>query len=341
MQRDKSVDIAKGIGIILVVWGHTFGCCPIFNWIHLFHMPLFFLLSGCFINSNESYRVFFYKKWRTLLVPFISFYLMFLGVKLILKVLLKGDYTSLTYSNFYMLANIDYPLWFIVCLFFAVSFYYLIKKNFKNPFLPIFLLTVIGLIFFYFQIELPLWLSQAFLVTSFLYLGDLYYHSNNRKRLDITILVLTLPVFIYAGIMDFKVNIEDLSIIPNPFIFFASSIGGIALVVIISKLISRFRFSIVFEKLGIYSLFIFALHANASYLSPIAQKLTLFSYKLLGTSPIDINNIQQSDILFGIYKTILSLCLFYIIGILLKKHIPMLWNYNKSTDNFLNKSYSL
>lgn len=240
-----------------------------------------------------------------------------------------------------MTKNIDYPLWFIFCLFFAVSFYYLIKKNFKNPFFPIFLLTVIGLILFYFQIELPLWLSQAFLVTSFLYIGDLYYHSNNRKRLDITILVLTLPVFIYAGIMNFKVDIEQLSIIPNPVIFFASSIGGIALVVIISKLISRFRFSIVFEKLGIYSLFIFALHANASYLSPIAQKLTLFSYKLLGTSPIDINNIQQSDILFGIYKTILSLCLFYIIGILLKKHIPMLWNYNKSTDNFLNKSYSL
>lgn len=90
MQRDKSVDIAKGIGIILVVWGHTFGCCPIFNWIHLFHMPLFFLLSGCFINPNESYRVFFYKKWRTLLVPFISFYLICLSIKLILKVFLKG-----------------------------------------------------------------------------------------------------------------------------------------------------------------------------------------------------------------------------------------------------------
>ena len=96
MQRDKSVDIAKGIGIILVVWGHTFGCCPILNWILLFHMALFFLLSGCFINPNDSYRVFFYKKWRTLLVPLISFYLICLSIKLILKVFLKGNYKPLT-----------------------------------------------------------------------------------------------------------------------------------------------------------------------------------------------------------------------------------------------------
>ncbi len=130
--------------------------------------------------------------------------------------------------------------------------------------------------------------------------------------------------------MDFKVDIGALTIISNPFIFFASSMGGISLVIIISKLISGFRFSIIFEKLGICSLFIFALHANASYLNPIAQKLTLLSYELLDTQPFHINDIPQSSPLFGIYKTILSLCLFYIIGVLLKNNMPMLWGYNKS-----------
>ena len=47
-QRDKSIDIAKGIGIILVVYGHL--ACPISEEIFLFHMPLFFLLSG-FLSS--------------------------------------------------------------------------------------------------------------------------------------------------------------------------------------------------------------------------------------------------------------------------------------------------
>lgn len=45
-QRDISIDIAKGIGIILVVYGHL--ACPVAREIFLFHMPLFFLLSGYF-----------------------------------------------------------------------------------------------------------------------------------------------------------------------------------------------------------------------------------------------------------------------------------------------------
>lgn len=52
--RDKSVDIAKGIGIILVVWGHTFGCCPVMKEIDFFHMPLFFFVAGFFLPEYIS-----------------------------------------------------------------------------------------------------------------------------------------------------------------------------------------------------------------------------------------------------------------------------------------------
>lgn len=40
------VDIAKGLGIFLVVLGHTYRKNPVQNWIYSFHMPLFFILSG-------------------------------------------------------------------------------------------------------------------------------------------------------------------------------------------------------------------------------------------------------------------------------------------------------
>lgn len=71
--RDNTIDIAKGIGIILVVWRHTFSNCPILNWILLFHMPLFFFLGGCFVK-NEPNMLFIYKRIRTLLIPFLFFY---------------------------------------------------------------------------------------------------------------------------------------------------------------------------------------------------------------------------------------------------------------------------
>lgn len=49
-KRYAYIDIARGIGIILVVWGHTGG--PMINYINQFHMPLFFTLYIPFIVFN-------------------------------------------------------------------------------------------------------------------------------------------------------------------------------------------------------------------------------------------------------------------------------------------------
>lgn len=54
MERNKKVlkrldymDIAKGIGIIAVVWAHSNG--PLSDYMYQFHMPLFFLTFRLFI----------------------------------------------------------------------------------------------------------------------------------------------------------------------------------------------------------------------------------------------------------------------------------------------------
>ena len=44
----------KGIGINLVVLGHTTCNVELGNWIYHFHMPLFFFLSGVFFFSYYS-----------------------------------------------------------------------------------------------------------------------------------------------------------------------------------------------------------------------------------------------------------------------------------------------
>lgn len=47
--RDSTIDIAKGIGIFLVVLGHfAVFASPLYHYIYLFHMPLFFFISGMF-----------------------------------------------------------------------------------------------------------------------------------------------------------------------------------------------------------------------------------------------------------------------------------------------------
>ena len=54
ISRIPMIDVAKGIGIILVVIGHTNLPTLVMNLIYAFHVPLFFVLSGMVFNMNKS-----------------------------------------------------------------------------------------------------------------------------------------------------------------------------------------------------------------------------------------------------------------------------------------------
>lgn len=76
IMRIESLDILKGIGIILVVVGHMIGNqLYIRPWIYAFHMPLFFMLSGyCFnIAKHPQLLPFAVSRVWTLLVPCVLY----------------------------------------------------------------------------------------------------------------------------------------------------------------------------------------------------------------------------------------------------------------------------
>lgn len=79
--RDNKLDIIKGIGIILMVVGHSGS--PLKTWIYLFHMPLFFIVSGFCIRDRYSETIadmwnFVKKKIRALYIPCLFFTLFIL-----------------------------------------------------------------------------------------------------------------------------------------------------------------------------------------------------------------------------------------------------------------------
>ena len=73
--RIHSIDLAKGIAILLVVLGHvSFLPKPILAVIYSFHMPLFFFLSGVLLfRKKEAFGPFLLKKLRTLIGPYYVF----------------------------------------------------------------------------------------------------------------------------------------------------------------------------------------------------------------------------------------------------------------------------
>ncbi len=68
-RRRTDIDIAKGIGIILVVWAHA--CGPGNFYITQFHMPFFFFVSGLLYSSEDASGIgYIARKGKALLLPF-------------------------------------------------------------------------------------------------------------------------------------------------------------------------------------------------------------------------------------------------------------------------------
>ncbi len=126
-KRIEYIDIARGIGILLVVLAHNdFGYISQYGYevIYSFHMPLFFFLSGYFIKTDISFFEFFKKRFHSLLKPFLFtiFLIYFMHVsfeKMAFGTAIRRIVKSLYGTGVY----IDWvQLWFLPNLF-VVSLY--------------------------------------------------------------------------------------------------------------------------------------------------------------------------------------------------------------------------
>src|SRR5690606_24273652 len=117
--RDDKIDIAKGLGIFLVIWGHNLNTGYIGTIIYSFHMPLFFMLSGIFHKQASSIMKMVKSKSRSLLLPFIFFSLFAYCFYFIWAILFSGIETF-NYLNIIKLIPykdaISVPLWFFISL---------------------------------------------------------------------------------------------------------------------------------------------------------------------------------------------------------------------------------
>ena len=72
-ERDITLDVLRGIGIFLVVFAHT-NITRISSIVYTFHMPLFFLVSGCALSySSQRKSVGIMRYVRSLAVPYLVF----------------------------------------------------------------------------------------------------------------------------------------------------------------------------------------------------------------------------------------------------------------------------
>lgn len=122
-KRYSSVDVAKGIGAILVVLGHAGvqGFPRII--LYSFHMPLFFFLSGLFLRYDTKHRFEFIKKRMFgILMPYFLFYLLILAKEILLLVVREKTMQSIwsvVLGMLLQMRNTEFggKLWFLPVIF--------------------------------------------------------------------------------------------------------------------------------------------------------------------------------------------------------------------------------
>ena len=128
-ERVGYVDLYRGIGIILMIMAHI-GFGSLFDhYIHAFHMPMFFFVSGYFFKSRPPGE-FFKQKILNLLIPYCVYGTI---IYFCWKVLFQTSEESLSYTLLYMNSSrfVAAALWFLTALFVANVIYWLLYTAFQ------------------------------------------------------------------------------------------------------------------------------------------------------------------------------------------------------------------
>lgn len=241
MKRDESVTIAKAIGIILMVIGHSgLGGYPT-RLIYLFHMPLFFFLSGyCFkeyyLDRPKDYLLrrvkgayWPYVKWSLLFLLFhnVFTYMHFYDNTLTIKeTLVKALHISTgLWGNDQLLGG----FWFLKSLFWSSIIFYGVKRicQFKYGFLfgGGSLLTF-SMICNLMHIKVPYWgINETDLAASFFMLAGCEYHKHNIKVTSscifVGLLLMVIGTFLWSQQM---IEMKWNTMIPY---FFTAVLGSV------------------------------------------------------------------------------------------------------------------
>lgn len=233
--RDDKVTIAKAIGILLMVAVHggmqKYGA----DFIVMFHMPLFFFVSGyCFKEKHLNYPPQFVKKRiKGLYKPYVKWSLIFLVLHNVFYYF--GIYNNVygfngKVSHIYTLKEtirraVDIMIgmhgneqllggyWFLPQLLFASLLGFLMIKWIKNLYMGLALILFATIVSSYFNLHLPYFpvrsltcLSTLFFLSGYVYKKKFDNWSSWRYTLSFAVIVALGSVFSYTTMLRYSAS---------------------------------------------------------------------------------------------------------------------------------------
>lgn len=275
-ERDTSLDFIRSFGMILVVLGHVSSVYG--GFIYLFHVPLFFIVSGALFKRTESVWSDLYKKWKRLYLPNLKYGILFL---LLHNMFVSwGIYTS---DSFYVLSDflksgikilcfgneqLGGAMWFLRTLFFAYCLY-LVYSCFKCKSLKVvfFLLVVCAgwcMVCKEFLFQLRTFITIPCLIFPFILIGGgkicllLDRILERSKYFPIIFLLLSGLILLLLS----RCTSVDLAYLklPNPLLYYMVVLVGLLFVLSCNRIILGSWLQRVVIYVGKHSVPVLALH---------------------------------------------------------------------------------
>lgn len=315
------VDLAKGFCIILVLIHHLeseIGVhCGIDPYLRTFRMPLYFLLSGLFFKTYDSFWDFEIRKTNKLLIPFLFFYFL-TSVQLTwlqqyeIRKVISWDLPFYFITKEECLNN--RPIWFLWCLFINNLLFYLIflvSGLFPKARIIVLCLLIIffgsfGYYLGYYDINVPAFIDTSLTALPFFSLGFLLRKYTKflvpNKCDKYSMLIILFCIFTVYWLTDGDVNYRTNSYtMPIFHVYMSGTLGSLG-ILYISKVI---KWLPIISYLGRYSIMI------------------LVSHKILMVPFLWVFNLMNlSKNLSFLFITLLMILSYLIIIPLMKKFLP-------------------
>lgn len=270
-KRIEWIDIAKGIGILLVVLGHlSVNGQVIRTIVYSFHMPLFFTISG-FLYKQKDFASTLKGGFKKLIVPIIFF--MNFDTVLTLILCRFGIFDPVGFKDvikcFLLLGGTlkNSPIWFLLVLFLCNTFQYFSCKN-KIVTVSVIIISFFVSLFSVYVGTGMCWYVAFFPCMFFFECGYIFrkYKSSNIVKNSGNFNFKTyyiIPIIIIWLLATYLNGVVDIVWIEYGRSFLLLTVTGLAgsyLLVRFSKFIEAFKFSNIFILFGKNSMFILLTH---------------------------------------------------------------------------------
>ena len=289
--KNNYISIAKALGIILMVVGHS-GCPTVISkFIYLFHMPLFFVCSGYFFKDISDHKLllsFYKKRMKGLYLPYLKWSLLFLLLHNTFR------YLHITESVIYqkeeyvwqfmkMIAMTDYellirPFWFIKELLFtsiivATISFLSSHHSIKDRPEPYFVIAFVSSIISKFVPPIPIIGDCSVLCLSILYYftGIILYKYRHLIPQSYTTILLSF-IIVLIGSASFIGTIDmRFTNIYNQTPYYLLSITGIIMILCISQKLEATKNVSILYYIGNHTMPILALNLLALKLGSLLK----------------------------------------------------------------------